>query len=346
MQNLLFKNKKNYSKNSKSISNDRNNIIQDLIGDDLKLVNSFMISNIKSEVPLIPLLSKYLVNSGGKRIRATLTILFSKLFGYKYGSRHINLSACIELIHMASLLHDDVVDDSYLRRGKTTAHKIWGNKASVLVGDFIYTKAFQIMVEDQDLKVLQNLSNASKFLAQGEVLQLSLKNNLDIDSEKYFKVIEDKTAKLFSSSAIVGGIISKRPEKIISKLDKFGKNIGIAFQLLDDALDYDCSKNNTGKNIGDDFKEGKITLPVLLALKKATSSEKVFWKRVIEDLDQEKNDFKKAQSLLIKYNCINETKIIAQEYAMRAEEILKIFPQNIYNQALVELTKFVFNRTI
>ena len=345
MQNLLFKNKKNYSKDTRIISNDPSSIIMDIIEDDLKLVNSFMISQIKSEVPLIPLLSNYLVNSGGKRIRAALTILFSKLFGYKYGSRHISLSACIELIHMASLLHDDVVDESYLRRGKKTANQIWGNKASVLVGDFIFTKAFQIMVDDQDLKVLQNLSNASKSLAQGEVLQLSLKNNLDIEVEKYFKVIKDKTAKLFSSSAIVGGIISNRTEKIISKLDKFGNNLGIAFQLLDDALDYECSKNSTGKNIGDDFKEGKITLPVLLALKKANSSEKAFWKRVIEDLDQEKNDFKKAQTLLTKYSCIDETKNIARRYAKKAEEILKIFPQNIYNDALVDITKFVFTRS-
>ena len=304
-----------------------------------------MISQIKSEVPLIPLLSEYLINSGGKRIRPALTILFSKLFGYNYGSRHINLSACIELIHMASLLHDDVVDESDLRRGKKTANKIWGNKASVLVGDFIFTKAFQIMVEDQDLKVLQILSNASKSLAQGEVLQLSLKNNLDIDAEKYFKVVEDKTAKLFSSSAMVGGIISKCPKKIITKLDNFGKNIGIAFQLLDDALDYECLKNKTGKNIGDDFKEGKTTLPILLALKKANSSEKNFWKRVIEDLNQEKNDFKRAQSLLLKYNCINETKNIAKQYARKAANILKIFPQNIYNEALVELTKFIATRS-
>ena len=345
MQNLLLKNKKNYSKNNKTLSNDSTNLMMHLIEDDIKLVNNFMISHIKSEVPLIPILSKYLVNSGGKRIRPALTILFSKLFGYKYGSRHISLSACIELIHMASLLHDDVVDESYLRRGQKTANKIWGNKASVLVGDYIFTKAFQIMVDDQDLKILQNLSNASKSLAQGEVLQLSLKNNLDIDTEKYFKVVEDKTAKLFSSSAMVGGIISKCSEKIISNLELFGKNIGISFQLLDDALDYECSKNNIGKNIGDDFKEGKITLPVLLALKKANSTEKSFWKRVIEDLDQEKSDFNNAQNLLIKHNCLIETKKIAKEYAKKAEEILKIFPQNIYNDALVQLTKFVFTRS-
>ena len=345
MQNLLFKNKKNYSKHGKNSTNVSTSIMMNLIKDDLKLVNSFMISHIKSEVPLIPLLSEYLLNSGGKRIRPALTILFSKLFGYKFGSRHICLSACIELIHMASLLHDDVVDESLLRRGKKTANKIWGNKASVLVGDYIFTKAFQIMVSDQDLKVLKILSDASKSLAQGEVMQLSLKNNLDIDVEKYFKVVEDKTAKLFSSSAMVGGIIAKCPDKIISKLDKFGKNIGIAFQLLDDALDYECSKNNIGKNIGDDFKEGKITLPLLLALKKANTTEKNFWKKVIENLDQEKNDFKNAQSLLKKHDCINETKNIAREYAKKAEEILKTLPQNIYNDALIELTNFVFTRS-
>ena len=345
MQNLLYKNNKNYSKYNNNVRNDSKSIMTDLIKDDLKLVHSFMISHIKSEVPLIPLLSEYLINSGGKRIRPALTILFSKLFGYNYGTRHISLSACIELIHMASLLHDDVVDESILRRGRKTANKIWGNKASVLVGDYIFTKAFQIMVDDQDLKVLQNLSSASKSLAQGEVMQLSLKNNLDIDAGKYFKVVEDKTAKLFSSSAVVAGIISRCDEKIISKLDKFGKNIGIAFQLLDDALDYECSKNNIGKNIGDDFKEGKITLPVLLALKRASSSERIFWKRVIEDLDQEKNDFKKAQSILLKHNCVIETKNIAKEYAKKAEDVLKEFPNNIYRDALVEYTKFVFTRS-
>ena len=201
------------------------------------------------------------------------------------------------------------------------------------------------MVADQDLKVLENLSSASKFLAQGEVMQLSLKNNLDIETEKYFKVIEDKTARLFSSSAVVGGIISKCTEKIIYKLDAFGKNIGIAFQLLDDALDYEYSENNIGKNTGDDFKEGKVTLPVLLALKKSNPSEKLFWKKVIEDLDQKNKDFKHAQSLLIKYNCIVETKNIAKKYAKKAENILKEFPKNIYNEALVELTKFVFTRS-
>jgi len=231
-----------------------------------------------------------------------------------------------------------------MRRGKKTANTIWGNKASVLVGDYLFSKAFQIMVLDQDLEILQNLSNASKSLAQGEVMQLSLTNNLDIDEKKYFKVIEDKTAKLFSSSAMIGGIICKCSKKTILKLEEFGKYIGIAFQLLDDALDYEKSKNKIGKNIGDDFKEGKITFPVLLALKKSNMSEQSFWRKVIEDFDQGEEDFKTAQNLLLKYNALNETKKVAEQYAKKAEGLLSGFPNNIYNSALGEITRFVFTR--
>ena len=337
MQNFLVKNKKIADKSS-------NNSLSTIIKKDLKLVNNFLTSNIKSEVPLIPLLSEYLLQSGGKRIRPALTILFSKLFGYKYGTRHIHLSACIEFIHMASLLHDDVVDESDLRRGKKTANKIWGNKASVLVGDYLFSKAFQIMVADKNIDILKNLSETSKTLAQGEVMQLSISNNIDVEKSKYFKVIQDKTAKLFSSSAIVGGIIANTSKNNIKKLDDFGNYIGVAFQLLDDALDYELSEKKIGKKTGDDFKEGKVTLPVILALEKSNKSEKLFWERVIEELDQNKDDFKKAQDILIKYNTLNETKLIAEKYAKKAENLLKSFPNNIYNNALVELTDFVFNR--
>jgi octaprenyl-diphosphate synthase len=337
LQNFLVKNKKIADKSS-------NNSLSTIIKKDLKLVNNFLTSNIKSEVPLIPLLSEYLLQSGGKRIRPALTILFSKLFGYKYGTRHIHLSACIEFIHMASLLHDDVVDESDLRRGKKTANKIWGNKASVLVGDYLFSKAFQIMVADKNIDILKNLSETSKTLAQGEVMQLSISNNIDVEKSKYFKVIQDKTAKLFSSSAIVGGIIANTSKNNIKKLDDFGNYIGVAFQLLDDALDYELSEKKIGKKTGDDFKEGKVTLPVILALEKSNKSEKLFWKRVIEELDQNKDDFKKAQDLLIKYNTLNETKLIAEKYAKKAKNLLKSFPKNIYNNALVELTDFVFNR--
>lgn len=337
MQNSLVKNKKISDKET-------NNTLSSIIKTDLKLVNNFLISNIKSEVPLIPLLSEYLLKSGGKRIRPALTILFSKLFGYKYGTRHIHLSACIEFIHMASLLHDDVVDESDLRRGKKTANKIWGNKASVLVGDYLFSKAFQIMVADRNIDILKNLSETSKSLAQAEVMQLSLSNNIDVEKSKYFKVIQDKTAKLFSSSSIVGGIIANTSKDNIKKLDDFGNYIGIAFQLLDDALDYELSEKKIGKKTGDDFKEGKVTLPVILALEKSTKSEKIFWKRVIEKLDQDKGDFKKAQDILIKHNTLSETKLIAKKYAKKAKGLLEKFPKNIYNDALVELTEFVFNR--
>ena len=245
---------------------------------------------------------------------------------------------------MASLLHDDVVDESDLRRGKKTANKIWGSKASVLVGDYLFSKAFQIMVADKNIDILKNLSETSKTLAQGEVMQLSISNNIDVEKSKYFKVIQDKTAKLFSSSAIVGGIIANTSKNNIKKLDDFGNYIGVAFQLLDDALDYELSEKKIGKKTGDDFKEGKVTLPVILALEKSNKSEKLFWKRVIEELDQNKDDFKKAQDLLIKYNTLNETKLIAEKYAKKAKNLLKSFPKNIYNNALVELTDFVFNR--
>ncbi len=342
MHNLLIKNKKDVIKNNNTLKD--KSYLTHLIKDDLKQVNNFMIANIKSEVPLIPLLSEYLLNSGGKRIRPALTILFSKLFGYNYGTRHIQLSSCIEFIHMASLLHDDVVDGSALRRGKKTANRIWGNKASVLVGDYLFSKAFQIMVADRDYKVLENLSATSKSLAQGEVMQLSLTNNLDINEKKYFKVIEDKTAKLFASSAVVAGIINKTTKNNLKKLHDFGNYIGIAFQLLDDALDYELSDKKIGKKTGDDFKEGKVTLPILLALKESNPQEKLFWIRVVEKLDQRKNDFIKAQQILLKYNALNNTKKIAEEYSKKAEILLKSFPKNIYNEALVELTKFVSAR--
>ena len=316
MHNLLIKNKKDVIKNNNTLKD--KSYLTHLIKDDLKQVNNFMIANIKSEVPLIPLLSEYLLNSGGKRIRPALTILFSKLFGYNYGTRHIQLSSCIEFIHMASLLHDDVVDGSALRRGKKTANRIWGNKASVLVGDYLFSKAFQIMVADRDYKVLENLSATSKSLAQGEVMQLSLTNNLDINEKKYFKVIEDKTAKLFASSAVVAGIINKTTKNNLKKLHDFGNYIGIAFQLLDDALDYELSDKKIGKKTGDDFKEGKVTLPILLALKESNPKEKLFWIRVVEKLDQRKNDFKKAQQILLKYNALNNTKKIAEEYSKKS----------------------------
>ncbi len=342
MQNLSLKNKKLISADKKNITKvDLNQIA----GAELKKLNKFIIKNIKSEVPLIPLLSEHLLEAGGKRIRPILTILSSKLFGYNYGDRHISLAACIEFIHMASLLHDDVVDESSMRRGRKSANRIWGNKASVLVGDYLFSKAFQIMVEDNDPLVLKALSDASRFLAQGEVMQLSLVNNIDVSKDKYFKVIEDKTARLFSAAAYIGGVISSTTSENLRNLSSYGKYIGTSFQILDDVMDYDVSNKSSGKKIGNDFKEGKVTLPILLAISQSNQKEKNFWRRVIEKMDQQKEDFDIALSIIEKYKCLEESKLVAQEYSNKALNITSEFPTNIYNTTLTELSTYVFNRS-
>ena len=343
MQNLSLKNirqpiEKKYGKRPATL-------LSELIEDEQRKVNTFITNNIKSEVPLIPLLSDHLLKSGGKRIRPAITILISKLFNYNYGNRHIKLAACIELIHMASLLHDDVVDESTMRRGKPSANLIWGNKASILVGDYLFSKAFQILVEDNDPLVLTTLSEVSRALAQGEVMQLSLVNNIDISKEKYFKVIEDKTAKLFSAAALIGGIVSGVSDSLISKLRTFGNLMGTSFQILDDALDYDKSMPDSGKKIGADFREGKVTLPVLLALEKSTSKEKNFWIRTMEKMDQKESDFEHAIKLLDKYKCLSETKKVAEQFSKKAEQIVKKLPQNIYSEALLNLTNYVHSKS-
>ena len=341
MLNLPIKNKKNILLDK---YNKRDTPFTQCIDQDLRKVNNYIIKNIKSEIPLIPVLSNHLLKSGGKRIRPALTILFSKLFGYDCGLRNIELASCIELIHMASLLHDDVVDESLLRRGSNTANSIWGNKASVLVGDYLFTKAFQIMVKDKDTRVLKTLSSASKSLAQGEVMQLSLENNIDVSKEKYFNVIEDKTAKLFSAAALVGGIVADARESFFPLLSNYGELIGTAFQIFDDAMDYDITNKDIGKKVGDDFKEGKVTLPVILAVAKSNNKERSFWIKAIENLNQEKEDFDYALSIINKYNALHETKEVAQVYAKKAQKILEKLPNNIYNDALVSLTHFIIKR--
>ncbi len=333
LKNIKFPIEKKYGRKSASF-------LSEIIEDEQKKVNAFITNSIKSEVPLIPLLSDHLLQSGGKRIRPAITILVSKLFNYNYGHRHIKLASCIELIHMASLLHDDVVDESTMRRGRNSANHVWGNKASILVGDYLFSKAFQILVEDNDPIVLKILSEVSRALAQGEVMQLSLVNNIDISKEKYFKVIEDKTAKLFSAAALTGGVVSGVSSQLITELGRFGNLMGTSFQILDDALDYDKSIKGTGKKIGADFREGKVTLPVLLALEKSTDEEKKFWRRTMEKMDQSDNDFDHALKLLNKYKCLSETKKIASVFAKKAETIVKQFPQNIYSEALLTLTHY------
>ncbi|MBF97203.1 MAG: Octaprenyl-diphosphate synthase [Alphaproteobacteria bacterium MarineAlpha9_Bin4] len=337
------------TKNTKTLpQNERSNVSEaspyNIVKEDINKVNKFIIRKLQSDVPLIPIISEHLLKSGGKRIRPTLTILFSKLFGYHFGSRHIELAACVELIHMASILHDDVVDESKLRRGKTTANNLWGNKSSILVGDYLFSKSFQIMTRDDDSAVMKTIADASQLLAKGEVMQLSLTNNLDTTKEKYFRVIEGKTSGLFSAASLLGGIITTQKQEILRKLNLFGKYLGIAFQILDDVLDYDVTSNNFGKKFGDDFKEGKVTLPVLIAYDKSNNKEKVFWKKVIEDLNQDQEDFKKALDIIFKYNSLDEAKSYSEAYASQANEILNTLPKNKYSDSLAEICKFVFKR--
>tara|TARA_B100001989_G_scaffold70677_1_gene48080 strand:+ start:5709 stop:6743 length:1035 start_codon:yes stop_codon:yes gene_type:complete len=316
----------------------------EIVKEDINKVNKFIIAKLKSDVPLIPIISEHLLKSGGKRIRPSLTLLFAKMFGYHFGERHIELASCIELIHMASILHDDVVDESKLRRGNPTANNLWGNKSSILVGDYLFSKSFQIMVNDADFLVMKTIANASQSLAKGEVMQLSLTNNLDSTKEKYLKVIEGKTAGLFSAAAVLGGIITKQKQDTINHLSLFGNYLGIAFQILDDVLDYDISSNNFGKKIGDDFKEGKVTLPILIAYSRSNDKEKAFWKKVIEDLNQEKNDLKVALDIISKYSCLSEAKAFAESYAKKASEILDKLPKNDFNVSLNTICQFVFRR--
>ena len=336
-------------KNVKTLTNDGLDNINsvspyEIIKDDINKVNKFIIRKLRSDVPLIPIISEHLLKSGGKRIRPTLTLLFSKLFGYHFGNRHIELAACIELIHMASILHDDVVDESKLRRGRTTANNLWGNKSSILVGDYLFSKSFQIMTRDDDSNVMKTIADASQLLAKGEVLQLSLTNNLDTTKEKYLKVIEGKTSALFSAASILGGIVTNQKQEMLGKLNLFGKYLGIAFQILDDVLDYDISSDNFGKKFGDDFKEGKVTLPILLAYHKSNNEEKIFWKKVVEDLNQSKNDFSKALNIMIKYKSLDKARNFAETYALQANSILKKLPQNKFTHSIRNICKFVFKR--
>ncbi len=336
-------------KNKKTLTRDNNEEVTnispyELIKDDVTEVNKFIINKLRSDVPLIPIISEHLLKSGGKRIRPSLTIMFSKLFGYHFGNRHIELSSCIELIHMASILHDDVIDESKLRRGRITANNLWGNKSSILVGDYLFSKSFQIITRDNDINVMRTIADASQLLAKGEVMQLSLTNNLDTTKEKYLKVVEGKTSGLFSAACVLGGIITNQKKLVLSKLNLFGKYLGIAFQILDDVLDYDNSPNNFGKKIGDDFKEGKVTMPILVAYSKSNNAEKIFWKKVIEDLKQSNGDFKKCIDIINKYQCLEDAKSIAESYARKASEILNTFPKNKFNYALQKVCNFVFNR--
>ncbi len=263
--------------------------LQALLADDLKSVNELIVERMDSPVALIPQLAGHLVSAGGKRLRPLLTLASARLCGYG-GERHIALAACVEFIHTATLLHDDVVDGSDLRRGLASANALWGNKASVLVGDFLFSRAFQVMVEDGSLPVMKVLAGAASMIAEGEVQQLITANDTETSETAYLDVINAKTATLFAAACRVGALVADRPKAEEEALDSYGLNVGIAFQLVDDRLDYSAAQAQLGKSVGDDFREGKITLPVILAYRRGDEDERKFWRRTLERLEQQAGD--------------------------------------------------------
>lgn len=318
--------------------------LSELLGDDMNAVNERIIENMQSDVKLIPKLAEYLISAGGKRIRPLLTLASTKLCNGPMEKSYA-LAAAVEFIHTATLLHDDVVDESYERRGKKTANLVFGNQASVLVGDFLFSKSFQMMVESESLRILNILSGASAIIAQGEVLQLVTTNDIETDMEAYLKVIESKTAALFSSACEVGAVLAETDEATIKALYNYGLNLGIAFQMIDDALDYAADQKTLGKEIGDDFKEGKMTAPVIFALQNANQEERAFWSRTMGLKDQKAEDFDHAMTLIQKHDALNKTIGSAKTYAQTASESLRLLPDSKIKMLLSELTHYTITRS-
>ncbi len=314
-----------------------------LLAPELTATNQEIVARMHSPVALIPQLAAHLVAAGGKRLRPLLTLASAKLCGYE-GDRQIRLAACVEFIHTATLLHDDVVDESVLRRGFASANAVFGNKASVLVGDFLFARAFQLMVEDGSLEVLRILSQAAATIAEGEVLQLTTQNDLATTEQKYFEVIRGKTAALFAAACEVGGVIAGRPAEQCAALAQFGMDLGMAFQLVDDALDYAADQAALGKTVGDDFREGKLTYPVLLAIAGATEDERAFWTRTIEQGEQSEADLPAALALISRHDAIARSLARADEFINSACTALKLFPESEIRTVLADVARFTTAR--
>jgi octaprenyl-diphosphate synthase len=316
--------------------------LQALVEADLLRVNEIMVAALDADVPLIHQLSSHIIASGGKRLRPSLTLASSALCGYR-GDRHIRLAACVEFIHTATLLHDDVVDASALRRGEATANALFGNQASVLVGDFLLSRAFQFMVADGSLEVLKILSDAAAIISKGEVKQLMVSHNPQASEEDYFDVIGAKTAALFAAACEIGAVVSEKPH-YADALREYGFQLGLAFQLIDDALDYTAAQETLGKTVGDDFREGKITLPVILAYAEASDSERAFWHRTLEDQDQQPEDFAQALAILHRHGTPMRTIARARECGETALKALAPFPHGPVKEALIEAVEFCISR--
>ncbi len=315
-----------------------------LLGSDLEQVNRLIVDRMQSPVALIPQLAGHIVASGGKRLRPMLTLGCARLCGYS-GIRHVALAAAVEFIHTATLLHDDVVDASDLRRGRDTANAVWGNQPAILVGDFLFSRAFELMVADGSLRILEILSHASSVIAEGEVLQLMTQNNLQTTEASYLEVIRAKTAELFAAASSIGAVVAQRPREEEAALDRFGRDLGIAFQLVDDMLDFSARQTELGKSIGDDFRDGKVTLPILLAFARGDEAERTFWRRTLEDMDQCPEDLEHATALVERHGALAETLSRARGYAASAIDVLSVFPDGPERRALVEATSFATERS-
>ncbi|HSR54935.1 MAG TPA: polyprenyl synthetase family protein [Alphaproteobacteria bacterium] len=318
--------------------------LQSLVADDLSKVNALILKEMDSPVALIPQLAGHIIAAGGKRLRPMLLLGAAKLCGYK-GDRHVGLAGAVEFIHTATLLHDDVVDDSDLRRGRSTANAVWGNQPSVLVGDFLFSRSFQLMVRDGSLDVLAILSNASAVIAEGEVMQLTTANDTSTSEAAYLEVITAKTATLFAAATRLGAVVAGRPKVEEEALEAFGLNLGIAFQLTDDVLDYAADSETMGKDAGDDFREGKVTLPVVLAYRRGDADEQAFWRRTLEELDQNDGDLARAIGLLEGHGALNDTLDRARHYTNLARDSLDIFPAGETKDALLDVVAFCAART-
>lgn len=320
--------------------------LQTLLAADMEAVNTLIRDRMASEhAPRIPEVTAHLVEAGGKRLRPMLTLAAARICGYE-GENHVKLAATVEFIHTATLLHDDVVDESGQRRGRPTANLLWDNKSSVLVGDYLFARSFQLMVETGKLRVLDILANASAVIAEGEVLQLTAAQNLATTEEIYLQVVRGKTAALFAAACEVGGVIANAPETQVDALHAFGDAIGISFQIVDDLLDYGGASDSLGKNTGDDFRERKLTMPVIMAIANADATERAFWVRVIEKGKQEDGDLEHAMALMAKHNTLELTRQNALNWAEVAKSALAPLPDCELKELLTDLADFVVSRIV
>ena len=318
--------------------------LKNSVENKLMLVEEKIKSKLDSNVELVKKMTDYHLNTGGKRLRALLTLGSSKLCGYTKGTRDINLAACVELIHAATLMHDDVIDNGSIRRGKKTPNKIWGNHSSVLAGDYLLSRCFEMMVEDGNIEVLKLLSSTSSIIAQGEILQLQHRGEVDMLEETYLKIISSKTAELFAAATKVGAILSEMKTKEKEALEFYGRNLGLTFQIADDTLDYNSELKLFGKNIGQDFYEGKITLPIILLFQKANKDEKETLKKTFSKEERNQNDLNYTLSLIKKYDIINSCYQKAKHYINLSSNSLSVFKDTEEKNILENLTSFSLSR--